>query len=53
MYTPKEHELVMEMPLSYHWEKGAQKPFLGHRAKLGSEIPQARIINNNPFLSKM
>ncbi|AVM87272.1 L protein [Guangdong red-banded snake chuvirus-like virus] len=38
---------------SQHWELGDASPFLGHKTRLGSELPQIKIIEDNPFLSKI
>lgn len=38
---------------SEHWAVGPFPPFLGHRTRLGTEIPQVRFIERNPLLSNL
>nr|UVF58767.1 MAG: L protein [Salarius guttatus piscichuvirus] len=52
-YTLHTHKPVLQKSPSDHWNLGGQKPFLGHKTKLGSEVPQLKIIESNPFLSKI
>ncbi|APG78770.1 RNA-dependent RNA polymerase [Sanxia atyid shrimp virus 4] len=43
---------VHDLP-SQHWSLGPHKPFLGHRTRLGTEVPQVRFIERNPLLSNL
>nr|WET19885.2 MAG: polymerase [Freshwater turtle neural virus 1] len=52
-YFLTDHENVLNYSIGDHWHMGEEKPFLGHRTRLGSEIPQVRILDTNPFLSKI
>ncbi|QHX39760.1 RNA-dependent RNA polymerase [Herr Frank virus 1] len=52
-YYILEHKRHLSRGFSCHWDLGDRAPFLGIKTKLGVEMPQIRLIEDNPFLSKI